>query len=146
MMNLALVAQRRALPQRVCRSFFFYTYTPTTEIYTLSLHDALPIFSTTLRQNHQRAVVSGGRLDLHEAGLDRKSTRLHCRHVKTSYAVFCLQKKKGSRLTATKPPWPAVNERESPPWYWSARATTGQRSRWSPWGRLDPDDRDVVDQ
>src|SRR6266508_233817 len=43
--------------------------------------------------------------------------------------------RQGSRLTATKPPWPAVNERESPPWSWSARATTGQRSRWSPWGR-----------
>src|SRR5436309_67932 len=80
-------------------SFFFFNDTATTEIYTLSLHDALPI--------SRRRIISGdrrrGRLRL--AGRfvhgrarvgweDRKSTRLNSSHVKISYAVFCLKKKK----------------------------------------------------
>src|SRR6266566_321906 len=70
-------------------AFFFFNDTATTEIYTLSLHDALPIsfhgqnHSTRqpvrLRRSHRR---------------DRKSTRLNSSHLVISYAVFCLKKKK----------------------------------------------------
>src|SRR5574341_153148 len=72
-------------------NFFFFNDTATTEIYTLSLHDALPIF---FRRG------AGGRFDgEHERGLcrserDRKSTRLNSSHQLISYAVFCLKKKK----------------------------------------------------
>src|SRR5580693_9961422 len=73
--------------------FFFFNDTATTEIYTLSLHDALPIF----------AHVAGGvvlcLLALWLVGRatrveDRKSTRLNSSHSSISYAVFCLKKKK----------------------------------------------------
>src|SRR5438034_11723291 len=79
--------------------FFFFHYTPPTEIYTLSLHDALPICSGALHSAmdaHGRAQflkckqVSISRL----AGRDRKSTRLNSSHTVISYAVFCLKKKK----------------------------------------------------
>src|SRR5215208_7725561 len=68
--------------------FFFFNDTATTEIYTLSLHDALPIWPrrapcsvapTTSRRPRPRP--------------DRKSTRLNSSHVAISYAVFCLKKK-----------------------------------------------------
>src|SRR3982750_4995241 len=69
--------------------FFFFNDTATTEIYTLSLHDALPI--------SPRHAPGAGR----EAGRgssvpprDRKSTRLNSSHDQISYAVFCLKKKK----------------------------------------------------
>src|SRR5687768_18371179 len=73
---------------------FFFNDTATTEIYTLSLHDALPIFSGKAVL-HRRADVA----PLHEAQqsddtpLDRKSTRLNSSHGYISYAVFCLKKK-----------------------------------------------------
>src|SRR6266704_4923138 len=69
--------------------FFFFNDTATTEIYTLSLHDALPI---CLRQASApcRCIGSGCRR-AHES--DRKSTRLNSSHVSISYAVFCLKKK-----------------------------------------------------
>src|SRR6266700_2281807 len=70
--------------------FFFFNDTATTEIYTLSLHDALPIFD--------RLHTDGAHLDPDPVGPDavedRKSTRLNSSHVKISYAVFCLNKKK----------------------------------------------------
>src|SRR3989442_12491684 len=81
--------------------FFFFNDTATTEIYTLSLHDALPIFGLEIEVAHgsERPVDSDG------AGLgsgdhpasaggikDRKSTRLNSSHVRISYAVFCLKK------------------------------------------------------
>src|SRR3712207_8654639 len=87
--------------------FFFFNDTATTEIYTLSLHDALPISGA-----HQQAVPVGRAADhilhadvaagagsvLHHHGLaerlDRKSTRLNSSHANISYAVFCLKKKK----------------------------------------------------
>src|SRR2546422_8143898 len=75
--------------------FFFFNDTATTEIYTLSLHDALPIsyydieFCQTLR-------VGVGNLLRGERSTkqDRKSTRLNSSHGYISYAVFCLKKKK----------------------------------------------------
>src|SRR2546429_8691137 len=92
-------------------SFFFFNDTATTEIYTLSLHDALPISSTgTLlyvqldyfrvardpgaipRGAHQRPADSSQ----DGSKTDRKSTRLNSSHGYISYAVFCLKKKKNN--------------------------------------------------
>src|SRR6202048_5390715 len=70
---------------------FFFNDTATTEIYTLSLHDALPISFPALRR--QPASISR-RKALRCALLDRKSTRLNSSHEWISYAVFCLKKKK----------------------------------------------------
>src|SRR5260221_2667801 len=78
-----------------CRTepFFFFNDTATTEIYTLSLHDALPI-SLADRAGH-RARRGDGRVSrLAPRPLDRKSTRLNSSHTVISYAVFCLKKKK----------------------------------------------------
>src|SRR5690349_22686344 len=84
--------------------FFFFTDTPTTEIYTLSLHDALPIWyaccSDTPRGCVSCRTRPGSRRtrscceSTRTPGSDRKSTRLNSSHVEISYAVFCLKKKK----------------------------------------------------
>src|SRR5471030_2365052 len=71
---------------------FFFNDTATTEIYTLSLHDALPIFS-----NAPYTLTATGLAANHyilTAVADRKSTRLNSSHLGISYAVFCLKKKK----------------------------------------------------
>src|SRR2546422_1339434 len=86
-------------------SFFFFNDTATTEIYTLSLHDALPIFvdesgalnALELRARARRLHRQYGKLGLIVVDylqLDRKSTRLNSSHGYISYAVFCLKKKK----------------------------------------------------
>src|SRR3712207_8904164 len=103
--------------------FFFFNDTATTEIYTLSLHDALPISPNNNVGNHifEGLVTKDarGRLipalaeswrtvdDLTwEFRLDRKSTRLNSSHANISYAVFCLKKKKEKlMLTLTSPPY-----------------------------------------
>src|SRR5205809_7886542 len=81
--------------------FFFFNDTATTEIYTLSLHDALPIFDLFILPTslgNQRlcddriAVEMTGENFVHCQ--DRKSTRLNSSHGYISYAVFCLKKKK----------------------------------------------------
>src|SRR2546429_6257205 len=103
--------------------FFFFNDTATTEIYTLSLHDALPIPRRTrtpaggaaardrhvpdlldrLQDERRRAPAAAlPRLRRRAAGVDRKSTRLNSSHGYISYAVFCLKKKK------TTPPFPAL--------------------------------------
>src|SRR2546430_16779387 len=73
---------------------FFFNDTATTEIYTLSLHDALPISPGMLRRN---AVRNGmglpPRRTYTATCVDRKSTRLNSSHSQISYAVFCLKKK-----------------------------------------------------
>src|ERR1022692_5223484 len=77
--------------------FFFFNDTATTEIYTLSLHDALPISSASNQ--------CSGIANLRWRGishLDRKSTRLNSSHLVISYAVFCLKKKKQSKLRRVK--------------------------------------------
>src|SRR5256885_5961175 len=84
--------------------FFFFNDTATTEIYTLSLHDALPISSGWLRSERWpwRAISTRGPL-LHaprSAPIDRKSTRLNSSHLVISYAVFCLKKKKNKQTSA----------------------------------------------
>src|SRR5256885_7329991 len=73
--------------------FFFFNDTATTEIYTLSLHDALPIcpFAQTFQELNAGPGGSPWNDDL---ARDRKSTRLNSSHLVISYAVFCLKKKK----------------------------------------------------
>src|SRR3712207_7749293 len=95
---------------------FFFNDTATTEIYTLSLHDALPIWSVLVVSSHGARVEARLRFWNHwldrahvearlrswnygvapeaVSGLDRKSTRLNSSHANISYAVFCLKKKK----------------------------------------------------
>src|SRR6266550_8490488 len=72
--------------------FFFFNDTATTEIYTLSLHDALPI-SPRLRGRRRPQARRGGQ-GRSAPARDRKSTRLNSSHGYISYAVFCLKKKK----------------------------------------------------
>src|SRR2546422_3171710 len=97
-----------------CFFFFFFNDTATTEIYTLSLHDALPIYRLGIapvpkdaigadQVVEQRASAMGQRLSAtlmqqREVALaeDRKSTRLNSSHGYISYAVFCLKKKKNT--------------------------------------------------
>src|SRR5690554_7284190 len=103
--------------------FFFFNDPTTTQLYTLSLHDALPIYHCTkpivaitgsngkttvttlvgeMLSSAGKKVAVGGNigtpaLDLGDAE-DRKSTRLNSSHVRISYAVFCLKKKKKKKL------------------------------------------------
>src|SRR5207253_10210478 len=79
--------------------FFFFNDTATTEIYTLSLHDALPIceLSAEAKLSRLTAWVLAAERAARPFELrvpDRKSTRLNSSHVAISYAVFCLKKKK----------------------------------------------------
>src|SRR2546430_5061579 len=89
---------------------FFFNDTATTEIYTLSLHDALPIYQGALGLVVNRpidmtlqALFERLSLTLRNAYLahapDRKSTRLNSSHSQISYAVFCLKKKKNAEYT-----------------------------------------------
>src|SRR5256885_7965029 len=100
-------------PARIC-IFFFFNDTATTEIYTLSLHDALPISPDRSSQPMDRTPIQvlfiedsavDVELALHsleQGGFevsweDRKSTRLNSSHLVISYAVFCLKKKQTHR-------------------------------------------------
>src|SRR5208283_5983526 len=77
--------------------FFFFNDTATTEIYTLPLHDALPISrQEAVRNLGNRAGSPALPADL-QAG-DRKSTRLNSRHITISYADFCLKKQQHKTL------------------------------------------------
>src|SRR2546430_11342818 len=89
--------------------FFFFNDTATTEIYTLSLHDALPISWSRLFERRESPVMlvlpfsqpdSGKFMAALMRRRDRKSTRLNSSHSQISYAVFCLKKKKNSKTTA----------------------------------------------
>src|SRR2546427_13279394 len=90
-------------------SFFFFNDTATTEIYTLSLHDALPIFTINFKKQTDGAATAllshNGSINtifMSDPGLpggDRKSTRLNSSHSQISYAVFCLKKKKIKKYT-----------------------------------------------
>src|SRR2546430_4771193 len=72
--------------------FFFFNDTATTEIYTLSLHDALPICLLGGAPPPTAGLLDGCWAPT--AARDRKSTRLNSSHSQISYAVFCLKKKK----------------------------------------------------
>src|SRR5258705_9098272 len=80
--------------------FFFFNDTATTEIYTLSLHDALPI-SFVVPECRWRALRQCQGASVGRFRLDRKSTRLNSSHLGISYAVFCLKKKKIPVIVAT---------------------------------------------
>src|SRR2546429_6550682 len=82
--------------------FFFFNDTATTEIYTLSLHDALPISDPALPATARRScrgAAALGRARGFQMERDRKSTRLNSSHGYISYAVFCLKKKILTRPT-----------------------------------------------
>src|SRR2546430_9353219 len=95
--------------------FFFFNDPATTEIYPLSLHDALPIWAGTrgaqpdavhdgLRVGPERRAVGGRRRTAPAPRFDeadRKSTRLNSSHSQISYAVFCLKKKKQRQQIAS---------------------------------------------
>src|SRR2546426_11736824 len=96
-----------SLYPRFLSFFFFFNDTATTEIYTLSLHDALPIsrlFSGRVRDVTEFLADIGWNRDFGAMRVratyqdpchqDRKSTRLNSSHLVISYAVFCLKKKK----------------------------------------------------
>src|SRR6266511_3264914 len=105
-------------------SFFFFNDTAPTEIYTLSLHDALPILLPA--RLHGRVDLVGLALPDEVAhrwrGEDRKSTRLNSSHVKISYAFFCWKKKKAR-------PGPAVRPGSSPRCSGKRRPGAGGRRR-----------------
>src|SRR5256885_8050132 len=102
--------------------FFFFNDTATTEIYTLSLHDALPIFTQRIAlgaaqrvglvehdealarrevQRRERFADDDHPLVQIRMTEDRKSTRLNSSHLVISYAVFCLKKKNAPRLASS---------------------------------------------
>src|SRR5271163_5078066 len=76
----------------------FFNDTATTEIYTLSLHDALPILNILSFFREQNADGTAG----HPHAVDRKSTRLNSSHDQSSYAVFCLKKKKNEHFQKSR--------------------------------------------
>src|SRR3954466_16433551 len=78
--------------------FFFFNDAATPEIYTLSLHDALPISRQPARRRPGRRPRNG--TPRRARGADRKSTRLNSSHTIISYAVFCFKKK--NELLATR--------------------------------------------
>src|SRR5699024_12557654 len=101
------------LVSRLTTLFFLPTHSPTSELYTLSLHDALPISLTIIADHFPIISPVTTRGDISKAMCimtfnhillvsilivhsikDRKSTRLNSSHVSISYAVFCLKKKK----------------------------------------------------
>src|SRR5438309_4494487 len=73
--------------------FFFFNDTATTEIYTLSLHDALPISDRRPARDADHRDARDGVAERPDRAGDRKSTRLNSSHSSISYAVFCLKKK-----------------------------------------------------
>src|SRR2546421_2233567 len=80
--------------------FFFFNDTATTEIYTLSLHDALPI-SRRSHHHHRLRRAAGRWRHAHRVRhrrLDRKSTPLNSRHDQISDSLFCFEKKKKCTL------------------------------------------------
>src|ERR1039457_7560112 len=77
------------MPTGLCLLFVFFNDTATTEIYTLSLHDALPILSGQANTLRMRC----SSFHLLPTSIDRKSTRLNSSHLVISYAVFCLKQK-----------------------------------------------------
>src|SRR2546430_5859028 len=90
--------------------FFFFNDTATTEIYTLSLHDALPIYQNHLQLNRRpdsnflgAEKIDAGRADVAHYKGDRKSTRLNSSHSQISYAVFCLKKKNRTGTPCRRP-------------------------------------------
>src|SRR5437762_9706644 len=107
--------------------FFFFNHTAPPKIYTLSLHDALPIYdvvllSPTYAMFDVYAQIFGARV----AEEDRKSTRLNSSHRCISYAVFCLKKKKDEDAYATG----CGSTQEDSGWRWGVRRVGPACARW----------------
>src|SRR5438105_12844017 len=103
-MYARLVPARRIAPPPPpdARRSFFFNDTAPPEIYTLSLHDALPIFGLapyTANLEHRVAGIPAPASVHEREAEDRKSTRLNSSHEWISYAVFCLKKKKAPRVS-----------------------------------------------
>src|SRR5437764_5628125 len=96
----SLVVPSLFWPLPLVSSFFFFNDTATTEIYTLSPHDALPIYGLAAQLALGAHLAGDARhfggeaVELVDHRIDRKSTRLNSSHRCISYAVFCLKKKK----------------------------------------------------
>src|SRR5438067_4612852 len=101
--------------------FFLFNDTPTTEIYTLSLHDALPISPIAdktggaveisaydILNKRVKERLAEQDQELQKGYADRKSTRLNSSHVSISYAVFCLKKKKRAKVAGIERAWQVV--------------------------------------
>src|SRR5438132_2796466 len=93
-------------------SAFFFNHPATTEIYTLSLHDALPISRAPAGERradpHPGRCARSGRAEvagIRRGEVDRKSTRLNSSHTVISYAVFCLKKKKRTTKSRNLAHW-----------------------------------------
>src|SRR5256885_8147112 len=102
--------------------FFFFNDTATTEIYTLSLHDALPIYgfnALSLQRPRSKKILFG-----FFEKRDRKSTRLNSSHLVISYAVFCLKKNRKM--------WQTCDQRFS----CDAQPHLWQEGRWGAGSRL----------
>src|SRR5438034_7462409 len=89
-----LVTRFSSSHQYTYLSMFFFNGTATTEIYTLSLHDALPISLKPSLLPLKLSQMKYRRPSFMPLAQDRKSTRLNSSHTVISYAVFCLKKKK----------------------------------------------------
>src|SRR5438309_6469598 len=112
-MNTALLLiQNSYNPSHNFLIIFFFNVTATTEIYTLSLHDALPICSGHRdgRRGSAASALAQGPTSWGEPGdcgvrsqpaRDRKSTRLNSSHSSISYAVFCLKKKTSAAISCS---------------------------------------------
>src|SRR2546430_5440266 len=100
---------RYLICHRLICLFFFFNDTATTEIYTLSLHDALPISPKGVVDFIDIGVgdVRFWTFNVADSavtvGADRKSTRLNSSHSQISYAVFCLKKKKSEQGLCVEP-------------------------------------------
>src|SRR2546422_3462029 len=94
MLHVSVTRTIAVLPHPCAHSFFFFNDTATTEIYTLSLHDALPICARSCGGSPNRDEYAWLVPPQNVARRDRKSTRLNSSHGYISYAVFCLKKKK----------------------------------------------------
>src|SRR2546427_9452757 len=107
--------------------FFFFNDTATTEIYTLSLHDALPILEPPLEteedvEEEERQKEAAKRTYARSVAVtkevinsirDRKSTRLNSSHSQISYAVFCLKKKKEGLALSTQCTFPYPDDSQT---------------------------------
>src|SRR5205814_10463482 len=97
--RLARSVRSSAIPHPTSMSLFFSNDTATTEFYTLSLHDALPISSASTAERIEQQIVhlEASAKPAVLAEIDRKSTRLNSSHLGNSYAVSCLKKKREHR-------------------------------------------------
>src|SRR3989442_14104241 len=101
-----MILARSTLRAQLVLALFFFNDTATTEIYTLSLHDALPISEFAgAKPGGVRRFAGDPKLQSppnRRTPPDRESTRLNSSHVRISYAVFCLKKKKSSIIRLSR--------------------------------------------